>query len=58
MKLTKRTIDALHPPEKGSIIYWDDVLPGFGVRVTAAGVIAFVLNYRMKAITPATEHPA
>ncbi|MBT6396489.1 MAG: DUF4102 domain-containing protein, partial [Nitrospinaceae bacterium] len=48
MNLTKRTIDALKPPEKGYTLYWDSKLPGFGVRVTSSGMISFVLNYRVK----------
>ena len=48
MKLTKRTIDALHPPQKGNSLHWDDELPGFGVQVMASGIKSYVLNYRVK----------
>jgi len=38
---------SLRPPKHGNVIFWDDDIPGFGARITVAGVIAFVLNYRM-----------
>jgi integrase len=41
-------VRSLPAPEKGSKILYDggkDRIPGFGLRVTAAGVKAFVLNY-------------
>ncbi|MFC1491840.1 Arm DNA-binding domain-containing protein [Nitrospinota bacterium] len=44
----KKRIDTLRPPQKGNAFYWDDELPGFGVRVTASGIKAYVLNYRVK----------
>jgi integrase len=33
-------------PQSGSRIFYDSEVPGFGVRVTANGVKAFVYNYR------------
>ncbi|OFC61028.1 integrase [Acidithiobacillus caldus] len=47
IKFTKTEIDRLASPEKGYRIYWDSALPGFGVRVTAAGVKSFVLQKRI-----------
>ncbi|MFC1491043.1 tyrosine-type recombinase/integrase [Nitrospinota bacterium] len=47
MKLTKRSIDALRPPKNGTALHWDTELPGFGIRITASGVKAYVLNYRV-----------
>ncbi len=44
MKLTKRTVDALLPPPHGATIHWDSGLKGFGLRVTAHGVKAFVVD--------------
>ena len=46
-KLTDATIRALPVPPKGNKITYDD-LPGFGVRVTAAGARSFILNYLTK----------
>lgn len=47
MRLQERTIRALEPPHKGNRIHFDDAVPGFGIRVTAADARAFVLNYRV-----------
>lgn len=40
-------VERLTPPRDGSRIEYDKEIPGFGVRITAAGVISFVLNYRI-----------
>jgi|LSQX01.2.fsa_nt_gb integrase len=37
-------LDSLEP-RGGQYTVWDDELPGFGVRVTRAGTISFVLDY-------------
>jgi integrase len=42
-----RTPGELEAPAKGSKIYYDDAVKGFGLRVTAAGARSFVLNYRV-----------
>ena len=47
-KLTQRTVAELAKsviPTQGSRIVYDKQIPGFGLRVTAAGAVAFVLNY-------------
>jgi hypothetical protein len=54
--LNEATVKALSIPEKGNRVYYfaGDVLQGirapqgFGVRVTAAGIRSFVLNYRLR----------
>jgi integrase len=48
--LTKRDIDALVAPAKGNRIKFDGPggVAGFGIRITAAGARAFILNYRTK----------
>lgn len=33
------------PPASGNHVEWDDEVTGFGVRITAAGAISFVLRY-------------
>src|SRR5262245_57995394 len=48
-KLTDRAVKGLLPPQRGNRIHYDADVKGFGVRVTAAGGKAFVLNYRRKA---------
>src|SRR5262245_30059845 len=40
--------EELDAPAQGNKVYYDDETKGFGVRVTAAGARAFVLNYRTK----------
>jgi integrase len=47
MKLTKAVIDKLPVPGGGYALYRDDELPGFGVRVTHAGVKSFFLEKRI-----------
>ena len=42
------SVKQLPAPETGSKIYYDDDVPGFGCRVTAAGARAFVLRYRVR----------
>ena len=44
-RLTKSTIDAL-PTAPREVVYWDETLPGFGVKVTPAGRKVFIVLYR------------
>jgi integrase len=44
-KITDAFIKKLKPPATGSKVYFADV-PGFGVRISKGGTIAFVYNYR------------
>src|SRR5882757_4186614 len=46
--LTDVTIRRLPTPAKGNTVHYDDEVPGFGCRVTAAGARAFILNYVVK----------
>jgi integrase len=48
-KLTDRQVRALVAPATGNQITYDSTVSGFGVRITAGGAIAFILNYRVKA---------
>jgi integrase len=45
VRLTDLTIPKLPTPAKGAKVYSDDTLLGFGVRVTSAGVRAFVWTH-------------
>jgi integrase len=48
MKLTPASVKTLPAPATGSRIYFDDGQPGYGARVTAAGVRAYVIVYRVR----------
>jgi integrase len=47
-KLTDKIVKSLEPPAAGNRITYETEVSGFGIRVTAAGAKAFVLNYRRK----------
>jgi Arm DNA-binding domain/Phage integrase, N-terminal SAM-like domain len=44
-KITDKLVRSIPAPEKGNVLHYDPELKGFAVRVTAAGVKAFVLVY-------------
>jgi integrase len=53
-RLTDKLVRALKPPPAtngrgNNRITYDDSVPGFGARITSAGAVSFVLNYRRKA---------
>jgi integrase len=43
--ITQRFVDSLDAPERGFVIYGDDEILGFGVRIMQSGVVSFVLSY-------------
>jgi Arm DNA-binding domain len=45
-RLTKRTVDALHPRPESDLFAWDTELRGFGVRVKPSGTKTFLIQYR------------
>ena len=45
-RLTETLCKTLPAPEKGNRLYFDSVLPGLSIRVTAAGSRGWVLTYR------------
>jgi len=47
-RLTDKIVRALPAPDHGNRVYYDNDVSGFGARVTAAGAVAFVRNYRRK----------
>jgi integrase len=47
-RITESTIKALRPPETSNRVIYDQEVPGFGVRITARGAIAFVLEYTVE----------
>jgi integrase len=44
-KITDTLIKTLRPPKTGNRVYFADV-PGFGVRISTGGTVAFVYQYR------------
>jgi integrase len=46
--LTDQIAKRLPPPAHGYSIAWDAKVAGFGIRITAAGAKAFILNYRTR----------
>jgi integrase len=47
-RLTDALAKQLPAPATGNTITWDDLVAGFGVRVTAGAARSFVFNYRVK----------
>ena len=47
MRLTKTVVDRIEPPASGQAFHRDDVLVGFGLRVTAGGAKSFVIEKRI-----------
>lgn len=47
VKLNKSSIDKLLPPSSGYQLFWDDSLPGFGLRITTSGVRSFIVQKRI-----------
>ena len=48
MKLTKTSISKILKPSEGYDLYWDDEVPGLGLRVLSSGTMTYILNYRTK----------
>ncbi|MGC1860054.1 MAG: site-specific integrase [Methylocystis sp.] len=45
IRLNDIVVNALKPPPKGQVTYWDATLPSFGLRVSQGGTKTFVLVY-------------
>jgi integrase len=48
VKLSDKIMRTLVPPPAGNRITYDSEVLGFGARITAGGVRAFILNYRVR----------
>jgi len=46
VRITKRTVDAAKVNPKKDTFLWDDILPGFGLRVGRGGHKSYVVQYR------------
>ncbi len=44
-KLTKSVVDKLQPGNR-EVFYWDEALPGFGVRLKTSGQRSYIMQYR------------
>lgn len=44
-KISKRVVDTLRP-STSDVIYWDEDLSGFGIKITPKGVKSYVVQYR------------
>ena len=60
-RLTEKIVRHLPVPARGNKIHYDETLPGFGVRITATGHRAFILNYhtqdgRERRLTIGSQH--
>jgi len=45
--IAEKMVKKLQPPARGNRIIYDNQIRGFGVRITAAGAVAFLVNYRI-----------
>jgi integrase len=55
--LTDLTVRALPHPDSGDVKYWDEVVPGFGVRVTARSKSWFVVRGKQRQLTTIGKYP-
>lgn len=46
-KISEKVVKNLPSPKQGNRILYDTQIPGFGVRITAAGAVSFILNYHV-----------
>src|ERR1035437_1703048 len=46
-RIVEKSIKKMDAPSHQNRIEWDSEIPGFGVRVTAAGAMSFILDYRI-----------
>ncbi len=49
MKLTAQVIKNLvHPGGKSDVVFWDEQIPNFGIRIYPSGKKAFVMMYSIR----------
>jgi integrase len=50
VKLTQRTVNTVAlPPGRTDVVYFDDALPGFGIRIRDSGLRMYVIQYKLGA---------
>src|SRR5436190_18368088 len=47
IRLTQLAAEKIAAPATGRVIYWDRLLPGFGLRVTSTSAKSWVAMYRV-----------
>src|SRR5207253_906472 len=47
IRLTQLAAEKIAAPAAGRLVYWDRLLPGFGLRVTSTGAKSWVAMYRV-----------
>ena len=47
VRLSGTASESLEAPVEGNVVHYDSEITGFGVRITAANAISFVLRYRI-----------
>src|SRR5438046_1136790 len=47
IRLTQVAVDKLKPTAKGRVIFWDSLLPGFGIRIGRQGGKTWIAMYRI-----------
>jgi integrase len=47
MKLTDAAVQRLKPPDKGQVDYWDELQPGFGLRISFGGSKTWLCQRRI-----------
>ncbi len=47
IRLTQLAADKIAAPATGRVVYWDRLLPGFGLRVTSNGAKSWIASYRL-----------
>ncbi len=47
IRISKASVDAAMPLASGDVIFWDDRIAGFGLKVTQVGLRVYIYRYRL-----------
>ena len=50
IKFTAKSVNAIKLPVVGQVDYWDQTMPGFGLRVSASGRKSWIAMYRHEGV--------
>src|SRR4051794_21172893 len=56
IRLTQAAVERVNPPAQNRATYWDNLLPGFGLRVTPNGAKSWIAVYRVRGSTKQVWH--